>query len=171
MAEMVYRFRNAGAFPGLDAQIAGERLEQIRTRANGILSPLGVLDDARDETSPLHAAFEWDDHAAAEKHRERQAEQLIEAIVVTGEPERQATPAFVTVSEGPRFTSVEEAKSDAQIREHVLAQAMRELVRLRTRYRQLEELSAIFALIDFERDRREPSSRAEGEKSPAGTEA
>lgn len=41
------------------------RLEDLRRR-DGLLQPAAVVEDARDESSPLHPLFEWDDRKAAE---------------------------------------------------------------------------------------------------------
>jgi hypothetical protein len=149
---MVYQWRGGTrVFNQVDAQVAGERLEAVRIRNNGQLSTRAVLEDARDDESPLHPAFEWSDAVAAEKHREHQARLLIGSIVVVL-PDRQDKPptrAFVNVTtDEQHYTSVGAAMGDTEMRAQVLAQAMRELVRWRARYRELEVLAAVFALID-----------------------
>ena len=49
---------------------------------HGHLTPEIVLDDARDESSPLHDHFDWDDASAAEAHRLDQARGLIRRVKV-----------------------------------------------------------------------------------------
>lgn len=51
-------------------------------RENGRLIPADVVDAARDPASPLHAHFEWDDSAAAEKYRLDQARTLIRSVKI-----------------------------------------------------------------------------------------
>lgn len=48
----------------------------------GKVAPAQIVEAARDENSPLHGVFEWDDTIAAEEHRLLQARQLIRTIVV-----------------------------------------------------------------------------------------
>lgn len=59
-----------------------QRLRSIYDVAND-LNERDVLADARDESSPLHAYFEWDDTAAAERYRLAQAQDLIRRVKVT----------------------------------------------------------------------------------------
>lgn len=49
----------------------------------GLITVDAVLDAARDEDSPLHRHFEWDDSKAAENHRRWQARTLIARCRIT----------------------------------------------------------------------------------------
>jgi hypothetical protein len=51
----------------------------------GRLTPADVVDVARDESSPLHGRFTWDDGEAAEKWRLSEASHLIRTTRVTVE--------------------------------------------------------------------------------------
>lgn len=57
-----------------------QRLERIRQRNGGVLTPDGVVKDARDPKSPLHEHFTWDDSLAAHQYRLDQARTLIRII-------------------------------------------------------------------------------------------
>ena len=46
---------------------AGEALARIQKGHNGLIEPEMVVEAARDETSPLHPHFQWDDAAASVK--------------------------------------------------------------------------------------------------------
>lgn len=146
---MVYQWK-PGARVNLDPQVTGERLEKIRLRNGGNLTPDAVVKDARRETSPLHPAFEWNDRAAAEKYREAQAGHIIRTIAVVVErgtgAEPVATRAFVSVRQEDErhYTSVAVALSDPTMREQVLANALRELEMFRQKYEGLEELAPVF---------------------------
>jgi hypothetical protein len=48
--------------------------------AAGALTAPRVVEEARDESSPLHAHFDWDDTTAAHKHRLEQARTLIRRV-------------------------------------------------------------------------------------------
>lgn len=64
---------------GLNAE-ALDRLQSLEH--DGRLRPDDVVADAADPGSPLHGYFEWDDAAAAERHRLHQARGLIQAVRV-----------------------------------------------------------------------------------------
>ncbi len=58
-----------------------EAVKELEDR-QGRLFPSEVLNAARDENSPLHDFFEWDDSAAAEAYRLDQARELIRRIKI-----------------------------------------------------------------------------------------
>lgn len=149
---MVYRWK-PGAHVSIAAQAAGEELEKIRVRNNGRLESALVVDAARPETSPLHAAFEWSDKAAAEQWRAEQARFLIRSVeIVIDQPDRDAVPirAFVSVKrdEDRSFTSTVHALADPDLRAQVIEQAWRELEAWRQRHAELIEFGRVFSLID-----------------------
>lgn len=59
-------------------------LERVKA-AKGMPSAKDVVQAARPAASPLHRFFEWDDAVAAERHRARQARELLSCIVVMRE--------------------------------------------------------------------------------------
>lgn len=149
-----------GAVVKLNAQIVGEQLESIKNRNNGVLTPATVVDEARAKRSPLHSYFEWDDKSAGEKYRLQQAGYLIRHIVVrieeppapTGKRREDRAPirAFVKVQTTERrgFVAIQEAMGDDEMRQQVLKQAWSELKGWQARYREYEELSTVFTVID-----------------------
>lgn len=50
---------------------------------NGSLTPQLVVDEARDNSHPLHGHFEWDDATAGEAYRCGQAAQMIRRVHIT----------------------------------------------------------------------------------------
>lgn len=73
-------------------------LIQLARRNGGVLKVDDVLDEAKDETSPLHKHFEWDDTAAADKYRRDQARHLIQKCKITLiENEPVSIRAFVSL--------------------------------------------------------------------------
>lgn len=88
MAATKYVLRRGARVSGVSAEVLGKELAVLNRR--GQLTASGVLEAARDEDSPLHAAFEWDDDEAAERYRLMQARALIRAvqIVKSGQPPR-----------------------------------------------------------------------------------
>lgn len=98
-----------------------ERLEKIRARNNGILTPDAVLKDAKTESSPLHSQFNWNDGEAAHQYRLEQARTLIRTVkveVVTSS-NRVAAPFYIRhprVETGQQgYGTVAEMKSDKSV--------------------------------------------------------
>ena len=73
-------------------------LTKIATKHGGVLQVDDVLHEARDEGSPLHKHFEWDDSVAAEAHRRYQARVLIQKCHIRLiESEPTTVRAFVSL--------------------------------------------------------------------------
>lgn len=148
---MIYQWKLPQQFP-VDPQVAGERLEQLRVRSNGYLTPKRIVDDSRPPDSPLHACFEWDDADAAERWREQQAGGILRSIVavIPERPEGKPIRAFVSVrvENQPAYTSTALALGDQALREQILARALIELRAIQHKYRELEELVDVFAALD-----------------------
>jgi hypothetical protein len=151
--QTIYKWR-AHAGVSIPAQVAGEELERIRIANNGRLAQEDVVANAKSKASPLHAAFEWNDKAAAHQHRLSQAGYLIRKLdvvqVAADNDEGKPIRAFVNVTrdEDRSFTSIAHAMSDDELREQVLARARKELEDWRQRYNDLVEFSAVFAAIE-----------------------
>lgn len=64
---------------------------------HGRLTASAVVDAARDEESPLHARFEWNDGVAAERWRLEQARELIRGVRVNVTVNRIAVPVVCYV--------------------------------------------------------------------------
>lgn len=153
MGAMAYQFKEGFRFENVNPQKAGERIEKIRARTNGLLTPEHVVEDARSVRSPLHNAFEWNDTVAAEKYRLDQASYLIRAIIVVPQGETSDRPplrAFVNVKKDEQrgYTSLDVAMSDSDLRAQVVQQAWSELLGWRERYREYQELAKVFSVID-----------------------
>jgi hypothetical protein len=58
-------------------------LTKIAVKNNGVLMVDDVLNEAKDESSPLHKHFEWNDSAAADAHRREQARTLFQRCRIT----------------------------------------------------------------------------------------
>ncbi len=146
MTGVAYQWRPGTRIP-IDAQSAGNAIEALRVRSGGQVTPEQVVAAARTKRSVLHDAFEWDDTAAAASYREHQARHLIGALVVIETP--ADTPreirAFVSVisGQGPGYTALGVAMSDAELRAQVVATALRELQQWRERYQGYVELAAV----------------------------
>lgn len=158
MSGKVYSWKDGAAIKA-DAQKVGERLEWLETRHNGLLSAEAVLADAKDEASPLNAAFEWDDTEAAQQYRLDQARSLMRSIKVEIRQVKTvpAVPvrAYVNVRQHEQrgYAPIATAMSDADLRQQILQRAFRELKHWHDRYKEYEELAAVFAAIEQTADK------------------
>lgn len=142
-----------GSRINLDAQKAGEALAKIEKAQNGVVEPEMVVEAARDERSPLHPHFEWDDAIAAEHFRTDQARELIRAVTVDisrSNIEPRTIRAFVNVEVGGQqgYVSTTTAMSSTDLRRQVISRAWSELEAWRQRHAELTELGRIFSAID-----------------------
>lgn len=165
----VYEWSVRGLFKGVHPQVAGERIEQLRVK--GRLTPSAIVEDARSPKSPLHRCFQWDDSKAAEKWRLQQARLIVSHLVIKVKIGRRVKPAttraFVSIqrpeplpkkgaqstAKAPReqnreYVTVRAALKDETMRTQVLRAALREIESWRTKYRDLKELTRVFAAMD-----------------------
>lgn len=90
-----YAFRSSYRIPaGTDPNLVAAALAELPE-----LTPPAVVEAARDETSPLHSCFTWDDGEAAEAYRRMEARVLIRAVKVVM-PDGERRSVYVSVREG-----------------------------------------------------------------------
>ena len=147
--QMAYAWK-VGSRHGIEAQVAGDEISRIRVEKGKFFTPMDVVDSAREQGSPLHPAFEWDDEKAAIKYRVEQAGYLIRSIVVVNEADQTKEPirAFVSVigdDDKPRYTTVAHAFSVPDLRENVLAQAQADFRAFERKFSQFLDLSKVAA--------------------------
>lgn len=136
-----------------DADIVGTHIEMLREKFKGELTPQDILDDARNDNSPLHSFFEWDDNAAAEQYRLSQARGLIRSVVaIYVQEDRPAvrTRAYVHIPQGEtsHYREASHAMSQKSTREAVLKRALEELIGWQKRYHSLHEFADLCGEID-----------------------
>lgn len=145
-----YKWSSGGL--GVPAQVAGEFVESMR-QEKGHVTAREILDAARSEESPIHAAFCWDDTEAAEKWRLRQAGEMLRCLVriVKVGPDRSApVRAFVSIENGNSrrgYVSVDVAMADDDMRGQLLRRALDEAKFWKDQYARLQELAPVFAAI------------------------
>ncbi len=76
---MVYEWKSASRIKA-NAQEAGKLFEQLE--AENDLTAARVVEESRAESAVLHGEFEWNDTKAANKYREHQARNIINAITI-----------------------------------------------------------------------------------------
>lgn len=148
MAAFKYEYSGNSGFYKVSAQVVGEICEELEKSEKG-LSPSSLLDASRDESSPLHNEFEWDDTVAAEKWRLEQARLMISHIRIVKtndqeEREAQRERAFVsTPGRKSVYASLDTAMHRKELRNYLLDQARRDSEIFLSKYRRMEQLAAV----------------------------
>lgn len=130
----------------------GQQIEAELAKVRGnaeIINPADVLAYAQaNKDSILHECFEWDDGKAGHEYRLWQARKLISLHIITAEGERKTVSLTVDRVAGGGYRQIDDVVRVPVLREKMLADAMNELRRVRTKYNQLSELAKVFEEID-----------------------
>lgn len=135
-------------------------LLELADQRDGRLTPRAVLDAARDERSPLHEEFSWDDDEAAEGFRLIQAGALlrrvkIQVVVESKDPTRvnivvqRAFPSVPSLRGSPSGSYVPLAQADQQ---ELLSEVVSQLEVLRKKYAAIEKLAGVWKAVDDVRE-------------------
>lgn len=136
------------AKPKIKKAALRDELQRIYDQA-GQLTPALVLASARDDKSPLHWAFDWDDAAAAHAHRLDQAQRLIQRhkvrYIVGDQDLRIRRWISVPSQSGPgrTYEPAENVAADEFTRRLVLQEMERDWLSLKRRYEQFEEFTEL----------------------------
>jgi len=155
-----------------------EILNTIAQRHDGALTPEIVLEEATNESHPLHSVFEWNDSLAAHQYRLSQAAMLIRTVKIkvqiapneerwtraflnvrdpeddTSEDEQLEQDETGTVAEAHRgrkrgfYTSLHDALKVPAYKEQLLDDARRDLESFRRKYSTLTQLSGLIESIE-----------------------
>ncbi len=115
-------------------QAIQDRLESIRAKHDGRLTPEDVVKDAKSVKSPLHDRFPWDDKTAAHERRLDIARTLIRSIRVEVRTEKRdvVVPMYVRDPEAAQneqgYTSLLEIKSDETVAKESLTYEFRRAI-------------------------------------------
>ena len=148
-----YTYTFAGGFKQEYAQTVGELCEKLEA-SDGGLTPQTLLDASRDESSPTHALFEWDDTKAAEKWRLEQASSLIRNIRIVRTDDTEERKALkdkgfvVTPGRQSAYVSLDTALHRENYRAYLIEQAKRDCETFEAKYRRVSELASVIAAMD-----------------------
>lgn len=152
--KMVYQWGNRSF--AVSAQVVGEEIEKL-SQGDAGCKPEQVVESARNEASPLHPLFTWDDSEAASKYRLHEARNVVNALKVTVmvQDREVNAPAFVSVGHtsenherGEGYRPVMVVVQDEQFANEAKAEALSRLRALRQRYASLGDLSPVWEAID-----------------------
>jgi len=95
----IYKAAKGAQFTDKKAQIFGEFIDRLSRKTKNSVDPDDIINAARDEKSPIHDFFEWDDSIAAEMYRKHQARHMISHInvIVVSDGEEKPIRAFMNV--------------------------------------------------------------------------
>lgn len=126
-------------------------LRSIAAKNDGVITPEAVVEAARDERSPLHKSFTWDDNEAAEKWRLFQARQLLRVSVVMLDRDGGKQPIRVFVSltpdraeDGGGYRETVAVFENREWRRQLLSDAKEEMEVFQRKYAMISELSEVF---------------------------
>ena len=135
------------------ASVVGETCERLEAEY-GSVTRENFLEAARDETSPTHSLFEWDDAKAAEKYRVDQSGRILGNLRITvtddnnEEIQVHAVYNVKSTNEKAQYRSFNVVMCDPDMKSEVLKRAITELNIFRRKYETLEELVEVFHAID-----------------------
>jgi len=150
----------------------------IAERHGGQIGPRIVLHEAKDEASPLHAFFEWDDGAAAEAYRLGQAASLIREvnleITVADQSPTEVTMEVSTVRPrafyslphlrgSPGGSYVPASALSESDRMELAKEVLAQIEGLRRKHNEIRQLAGVWREVDKARE----VIDAEAEQKPA----
>lgn len=127
-----------------------QQIEELYSleKPNGLLSPIDVVQFAKNPKTALHSAFEWNNSKAAHEHRLWQARQLIVSVKMLPRKNQEPIQVFVsmqsdrTKSGGYRRTV--KVLSSKKLRSLLLQQAWNDFQYWKEKYDRLVELAPLF---------------------------
>ena len=128
-----------------------DELRKIAKKNGGLLRPVQIVQAARDEASPLHGQFTWDDEKAAGQYRLWQARELIATYWVVEEGSNEPVRLLLSLAsdrpakQGYRFSA--DVLANPEQRREWLLMALAELQVWRKTYGALTELKPVFNAI------------------------
>lgn len=149
----------SGYRANVDAATAWSVYEAVKASTEGKPTAADLLEEAEDESCPIHDAFEWDDSKAGHEYRLSQARSMMRSFVVV--PEESSKPReghraleiqSVPSGDGTRpkaaYVPVVDVMKDPVARGELLQRALGELVSIRRRFKHLQELASVFAEVE-----------------------
>lgn len=117
---------------------------------DGLIVAEGAVEWAKaNPTSALYLSLEWDNDKAAHEHRIWQVRRLISIHVVYDSGARQVVSLSIDRKQpGGGYRSIEDVLPNVDLRECMLADAVKELERVQLKYNHLHELADVWKAKD-----------------------
>ena len=113
---------------------------------NGLITPHLVVEEAKDEESPLHSHFEWDDITAGDAHRLWQARALIKNVTLKIDKKRHQAFFNVQVNQEENtkgYVSRVKVLDSDDYKQQILRDALRRIQYWQDQYQEVKELTGI----------------------------
>lgn len=146
-----------GKYFGTDPEVLAE-MKALANENGGLLKPEKLLEAARNEDSPLHSKFTWDDSIAAERYRMIQARFMISVSVQYIPRGNKVIPTKVFVSlstdryvgkhETNGYRMLTDVLQNNDMKNQMLADSLDQMTSFQTRYKNLQELKDVFTVMD-----------------------
>ena len=141
-------------------------LEEWCKKEGGILTPERVVELAADPDTHCHSSFEWDNTEAARAYRIIQARTLMRVVLTVVPNVDEPIRAFVSIAEDRKrpsggYRMMADVMFDPKRREALVKTALIEFKALQHRYKELSELSGVFAAIEHVEQRVGNAEQAE----------
>lgn len=148
-----------------DAQQIGDALATITQKNNGHLTPRAVVGAARNNRSPLHRFFDWDDAIAAEKFRLEQARDLIQHIKIVDDARPEPAPAFISITQrgGTSYRTLADVQGSTELQLAALQAAERDLRSSERRYQMFADICTIIRAAREQVERRRINMESRGQ--------
>lgn len=136
------------AHVAIDPEVAGRELKRLAK--HGEVTAAVVIDAARPEDAPLHAAFEWDDAVAAEKHRAEQARLILRSIRIIREPEKEPERVYwhVETEDLDAYVTTARVMAEDDLHRALVDQCTKTLIAARRRFAEVQEMAPVWDAID-----------------------
>lgn len=129
-----------------DAQLVAEEIASIGES----VTPVQIVEKARDSGTELHKCFEWRNDVAAEKYRLQQARQVVCHLVIreTIREDKPPVRLMFQVKNGDGYQPTQIIYRDPDKYQALLQSVLRDLVAIRNKHANLAELEQVFEAID-----------------------
>lgn len=154
---MAIQWKKGSGF-SIDPKVAHQQVEALKTKHGGSLTAEQIVDAAKVKKNPLHSIFDWDDANAANEHRLETARVMMRSFVIIRDDVKTDRPQRVyEVTREPQqgkhrvrhaYRTMEDIMANDDWRAELLTRALRDLIVIRNRYRDLQELSVVMRAID-----------------------
>ncbi len=114
---------------------------------DGRILPERVVEAARDESSPLHNQFEWNDSEAAQRYRIEQARSLLRVCVTMLPGTNEQIRAFVSLSHEDGYRSTGAVMVNSDHRSQLLEDARNDMRMFESKYKHLSEVSDVISAM------------------------
>ena len=137
-----------GARIKADPNTVGIEIDRL-TNGNGNISITTYIENARQPASPLYDTITHDPQKALDEWNKMEARHILGCLRVIRLPDQPEERVLMNVSENEGvFTKVEKIKSNPELRQIALKNALRELRMFREKYAEIKELLPVITAID-----------------------